>query len=353
MYMTNTYQDAEFPGIVARPIGNFENKASYHYQTLRCNVDLLKPIQLGITLWTSEGELPPSQPDTDVIQKIPYGNNLIACPCTWSFNFSFSLEDDMYAEQSIEMLRNAGLDFQKHQELGIDLNTFGATLTTSGLAFEDDVNWLSFHSGYDFGYLVKLLTNDALPEDEGKFKQLAKQFFPKLWDVKHLLRHAQKDLHVQNRLSPTAANIIASLGQKSGLADLATELGCQRYGQAHTAASDSWLTGQVFWAMRSKIFEGHIPDELCDQIYGLHNVGPPASAAARDEFLQSQGHQTPQTNGAMAFHTGHTPSGHQAPSTPTSTHAGVSSATPGPGHFSQHGSMGTHGGFGNFSMGTR
>lgn len=27
--------DTEFPGIVARPVGNFKNSGEYHYQTLR------------------------------------------------------------------------------------------------------------------------------------------------------------------------------------------------------------------------------------------------------------------------------------------------------------------------------
>ena len=39
-------QDTEFPGVVARPIGQFTGNADYHYQTLRCNCDLLKIIQL-------------------------------------------------------------------------------------------------------------------------------------------------------------------------------------------------------------------------------------------------------------------------------------------------------------------
>ena len=29
-------QDTEFPGVVARPVGNFKNSGEYHYQTLRC-----------------------------------------------------------------------------------------------------------------------------------------------------------------------------------------------------------------------------------------------------------------------------------------------------------------------------
>lgn len=65
--------DTEFPGIVARPLGNFRSQSEFAYQMLRCNVDLLKVIQLGITLADEHGNLPP-----DV--------------STWQFNFKFSLE---------------------------------------------------------------------------------------------------------------------------------------------------------------------------------------------------------------------------------------------------------------------
>jgi len=37
---------------------------------------------------------------------------------------------------------------------------------TSGLVLMDEVRWISFHSGYDFGYLLKVLTCAALPSDE-------------------------------------------------------------------------------------------------------------------------------------------------------------------------------------------
>jgi hypothetical protein len=40
--------DTEFPGVVARPISD-QYSTDYQYQTLRCNVDLLKIIQLGKT----------------------------------------------------------------------------------------------------------------------------------------------------------------------------------------------------------------------------------------------------------------------------------------------------------------
>jgi len=43
--------DTEFPGIVVRPLGEFKTTAEYQYQCLKLNVDFLKIIQLGLTLW--------------------------------------------------------------------------------------------------------------------------------------------------------------------------------------------------------------------------------------------------------------------------------------------------------------
>lgn len=59
--------------MVARPLGTFISQSEFLYQTLRCNVDLLKIIQLGITLSDSAGN-------------VPSGIH------TWQFNFKFSLE---------------------------------------------------------------------------------------------------------------------------------------------------------------------------------------------------------------------------------------------------------------------
>ena len=42
----------------------------------------------------------------------------------------------------------------------------------------DEVRWISFHSGYDFGYLLKLLTCTALPATELEFFELLKLYFP-------------------------------------------------------------------------------------------------------------------------------------------------------------------------------
>lgn len=58
--------DTEFPGVVAKPVGNFKNTADYYYQTLRCNVDMLNLIQLGLTLANAEGQIPRCGPDGQV-----------------------------------------------------------------------------------------------------------------------------------------------------------------------------------------------------------------------------------------------------------------------------------------------
>ena len=69
----NFNQDTEFPGTVAKPIGKFKDSADFTYQSIRCNVDLLNIIQLGITFSDSNGNLPQGT-------------------CTWQFNFKFSIE---------------------------------------------------------------------------------------------------------------------------------------------------------------------------------------------------------------------------------------------------------------------
>lgn len=74
----------------------FRSKEDFNYQQLSCNVNVLKLIQVGFTLVNAQGQLPP--------------NNDV-----WQFNFHFSLGDDMYSAESIELLRAAGFDFNKHQ----------------------------------------------------------------------------------------------------------------------------------------------------------------------------------------------------------------------------------------------
>ncbi|KAI9677384.1 MAG: hypothetical protein M1817_006336 [Caeruleum heppii] len=324
--------DTEFPGIIARPMGSFTTKADYHYQTLRCNVDLLRMIQLGITIFTSEGDLPPAHPpDNSTVNGPSYHNNLMPCPCTWQFNFRFSLAEDMYAQESIDILQKSGLDFQMHEKNGIDPLEFGSCLITSGLVLMEDVKWISFHSGYDFGYMMKIMLCQPLPEDESEFRELLNIFFPSLYDIKYLMKSASKNQAANNSpLTPQASQIINNLGQKSGLQDIADELNIKRVGPQHQAGSDSLLTGKIFWEVRRIVYGGRIDDDkYLGQVWGLNGVGAPLSAATPStgplSMHPGQGQSTPNTNGATIY------ANHATPSTPNNGHAGLAnSQTPGP-----------------------
>lgn len=287
-------------------------------------------IQLGITLWSPEGELPPAHLDTASSQEQQYNNGLVMCPCTWTFNFKFSLSEDMSSETSIEMLKKAGVDFNKCERMGIDPRAFGARLVDSGLVLQDNVTWLSFHSGYDFGYLVKLMFPALLPKEDETYLKFVATWFRKIYDIKYLLRATQTKAR-NGTLHQQATDIINALGQRSGLQDLADELGCHREGHQHTAGSDAWLTGAVFWAMRSKIFDNQIPEETVNKIWGLSSVGPPASSGAQAAAMQLQ---TPSQGDKLDFHTALTPT----------TFRSDTASTPQTGHNSTPG-QGQHQGF--------
>ena len=44
--------------MVAKPTGEFRSASEYQYQLVKCNVDLLKLIQVGLTFFNEDGEKP-------------------------------------------------------------------------------------------------------------------------------------------------------------------------------------------------------------------------------------------------------------------------------------------------------
>lgn len=236
--------DTEFPGVVARPVGQFKTSADYHYQTLRCNVDMLNLIQLGLTLSDGRGNLPQCGTDTY---------------CVWQFNFrEFSLEDDVYAQDSIELLKESGIDFAEHTERGIDVRRFAELLITSGVVLSDDVKWVTFHAGYDFGYLLKVLTAAPLPATEHGFFELMVAYFPQIFDVKYLMKFTQ-DLY-------------------GGLNRLAEALEVDRIGPKHQAGSDSLVTLAVFLKLRATHFRDDSDDAFNTKFRGiLYGLGKDSS----------------------------------------------------------------------------
>jgi CCR4-NOT transcription complex subunit 7/8 len=234
--------DTEFPGVVVRPVGAAQ-AVDIQYQTLRCNVDLLRIIQLGISLSNADGE----------------GPSEVAC---WQFNFEFSLEQDMYAQDSIELLTKSGINFAEHERNGIAPNDFAELLTSSGLVLNDEIKWISFHGGYDFGYLLKVLTASDLPTSESEFFELLELYFPQKYDMKYLMRSRE--------------NLFG------GLNKLAETYGCERVGSMHQAGSDSLLTLHVFFRMMRETFGGAIDDSLEGILYGLGVASSVSSAPVHD-----------------------------------------------------------------------
>ncbi|EEB09223.1 CCR4-Not complex CAF1 family ribonulcease subunit Caf1 [Schizosaccharomyces japonicus yFS275] len=210
--------DTEFPGVVARPMGVFKSSADYHYQTLRTNVDSLKIIQIGISLCDWEGNFPSEA-------------------LAWQFNFQFSLQDDI------------GIDFKKHQEFGIRPVDFGELLIASGLVLLEEVTWITFHSGYDFGYLLKVMTQCPLPSEYEDFYKLLCIYFPNTYDIKYIMK--------------------AITNTQKGLQDIADDFQITRIGPQHQAGSDSLLTAQTFFEMCARYYDGKIDPNMLGQLYGL------------------------------------------------------------------------------------
>lgn len=228
--------DCKFPGIVARPIGTFKSTSEYHYQTLRANVDILQVIQIGITVFDENGNYP------------------VNTPGTWQFNFKFNVNEDMCSAEGVELLGQSGVDFARHETEGINIFSFGELIISSGLVLDDSIHWLTFHSGYDLGYLLSIMLNKELQVEEPAFLEALKIYFPQAWDVKYLVKAFK-------------------LSVKSQLSDVADEFGIRRPGLSsatgvNQAGVDSQITAALFLETRRIVGEPNIA-KLCNVMFGL------------------------------------------------------------------------------------
>lgn len=226
--------DTEFPGIVCQTVGKFNTSNELNYATVKANVDMLNLIQLGLTFSDEHGNL-------------PTGKNGVGC--IWQFNFrEFNVDTDVCARDSIQLLCESGIDFKKNRASGVDAVHFAELLMSSGVVLNQDVQWITFHSAYDFGYLLKAITGQSLPETQSEFFDLINIFFPILYDVKYLMKYSNS-FH-------------------GGLNKLAEQLKVQRVGISHQAGSDSLLTLCIF----SKLRESHFLESMeryAGVLYGL------------------------------------------------------------------------------------
>ena len=199
--------DTEFPGIVYPCISN---ASDFYYQYIKLNVDKLKLIQLGITLTNAKGEQPPNT-------------------TTWQFNLRFDINKDEHSNESINLLYNCGINFNKIKKDGISHRLFAEYLTVSGMVLNENVFWVSFNGFSDFAYLLKLLIGDFLPNNTNEFLDLMKTYFPNVYDIKYLIN--ENDSY------------------KGGLNKIAKDLNIERKGEVHQAGSDSLVTIEVFFKL--------------------------------------------------------------------------------------------------------
>jgi CCR4-NOT transcription complex subunit 7/8 len=222
--------DTEFPGTVYYSENTSED---FYYKGLKKNVDKLKLIQLGITLTNEKGEFP---------KNYPYH--------TWQFNLKFDINKDIYSPNSINLLKNCGIDFDKLKTRGIKHIIFAQYFMISGLVLNPDVKWISFHGSYDFAYLLKLLINKELPEKEEEFIEELDTYFINYYDIKVLIK--------------------GNDNFERGLNKLADQLEVNRVGQIHQAGSDSIVTIDVFFKLKkSDLVSNAKLKEIKNILYGI------------------------------------------------------------------------------------
>lgn len=315
--------DTEFPGVVARPLTLPQGAAAtggkglsaYHYQTIKLNVELLRLIQLGLCFCNDAGEIAAGGPVV-----AGSGSGSAAAPgigssshqsaalqsggIVYQFHFKFNLDEHLYAPDSIDLLAASGIDFARHAREGIDPAEFAELLMTSGIVLNEEIRWLTFHSGFDFAYLLHMLlggggggsdsSSTLLPPNESEFFELLSYYFPALFDLKAMVRSIPASASANH---PKA--FIDSLSQ-GGLDRLAASLHVGRIGRAHQAGSDAMLTAAVFFKLREMFFTEIIPPSVAQ-------IAAAAAAAAEgdesNESAAAAAAAATSPSSQLAFHT--------------------------------------------------
>ncbi|WJX79026.1 hypothetical protein P8452_62186 [Trifolium repens] len=195
--------DTEFPDVIYSPnIDRHHLQPSDFYGYFKANVDNLKLIQLGLTLSDVKGNLPDFGTDICYI---------------WEFNFcDFDVEHDLHNQDSIDLLRRQGIDFNRNVNHGVHSLHFSELM----LNLEEFLHALRFLFGRS------------------------------VYDMKHMIRYCN--------------------GLHGGLECVASSLNVGRTaGKSHQAASDSLLTWHAFQKMLPLYFSNNEAKNHAGMIFRL------------------------------------------------------------------------------------
>ena len=233
--LTTVAFDFEFPGMIySTKVQPTQLKAFYAYT--KKNVDALKPIQLGLTLFS-----------TDADKKSEF--------VTLEFNLEFDIDNDLHTQTSFGILTNAGLDFELLKSKGIDREEMKNFLNASKLFRNPEITWVAFHGNFDLCYMLKLLTMKIMPKKIEELNSLKKMIFPHIYDIKIMLQ----------------GNYLLRLKSLTKVADyykISTE------GDAHQAGYDSKLTAKIWIEINKEDTFALSLSSYNGRIYGLSSHLP-------------------------------------------------------------------------------
>lgn len=118
--------DTEFPGVVAKVFGEYTNSFEQAYHNIKVNIDMLRPIQIGFSFFGERGQ------SMDIVSTV-------------QFNLKWNVDNETHAADSIQLLEQSGINFEKLKLNGIELSEFAEAFLASGLALNDQVTWIGFH----------------------------------------------------------------------------------------------------------------------------------------------------------------------------------------------------------------
>ena len=191
--------DTEFPGCTAE--GSYRN---YTYANVQKNVTVTSLIQVAFSLYDAHGRKPPGI-------------------STFSFHFKWNTAM-RHNPESIAMLVESGVDFDRCARYGIDAHVFRQLMIDYGMLCNPSVGYITYHGSFDMAYLVRLASMTPLPASDHMFRQMLAVYFPVCVDLKSVASH-----------------------HHGGLESLSASLKVQRTGSKHNAGSDAVLTGDAFF----------------------------------------------------------------------------------------------------------